>query len=114
MQARLKHIHSPDEHDLSLFAPSGPFTLFLQLMVGADGLDGEESFDLVVSSFDWLETQPESIMFGRHQVYVREWRFSDLEARLRREIENVRGATWNEIAEKLSRIGHWEFEDYQS
>jgi hypothetical protein len=29
-------------------------------------------------------------------------------------VSQVSGATWREVAEKLARIGLWEFEDYQA
>jgi hypothetical protein len=32
---------------------------------------------------------------------------------MRRLVERCSGATWQEIAVKVSRIGYWEFEDYQ-
>jgi hypothetical protein len=28
-------------------------------------------------------------------------------------VENVSGPAWHEVAEKVARLGLWEFEDYQ-
>lgn len=32
---------------------------------------------------------------------------------LTRRIESASGDTWQEVAEKVARLGRWEFEDYE-
>jgi hypothetical protein len=48
MQAELKRLHSPDVIDLNAFRPNGPFGFLLQAMVGPQGAEGDEAFDVVV------------------------------------------------------------------
>jgi hypothetical protein len=33
---------------------------------------------------------------------------------LTRRVENLTGETWREVAEKVARLGLWEFEDYSA
>jgi hypothetical protein len=56
MKAELKHLHSPDVHDLRSFKPDDPtnFSIFVQAMIGLEGDDASESFDLTVCTPTWL------------------------------------------------------------
>ena len=55
MKAELKRIHSPDA-DLDVYYPEDPenFSLFLQLMIGPEGEDSEESFDILICTPKWI------------------------------------------------------------
>jgi hypothetical protein len=52
------------------------------------------------------------IATGRHYVFVKEFSYSRLEQFVGGYCTGCEGNSWQEVAEKLSRLGHWEFEDY--
>lgn len=106
---------SLDVDDLADWVPLREnWVLGLRILAGpADG-PGEESFDLTVCNVGWLaelsrrgHRRPSSL--GR-----RVFRLAG-PARTRRAVRGaVRGSDMAEVAEKLARLGYWEFEDYQA
>jgi hypothetical protein len=50
---------------------------------------------------------------GRHHLFVKEYNFEELKAYLGKYCETCMGALWTEVAQKVARIGYWEFEDYK-
>jgi len=114
----LRGLHSPDVEDLSAFRPSEgvAFSILVQAVFGPAGAEGEESFDIVVCSPEWLaeELTRHAAITGRHLMIVKSF---DLEAFRRHLVEiasRCQGATWVDVATKLSTIGRWEFEDYDA
>ena len=49
---------------------------------------------------------------GRHLVIVDAFHWPTIRPYFERLVDRCTGATWREVTEKLSRYGHWEFEDY--
>jgi len=84
-------------------------------MVGPVGERGEESFDVVVCTPQWLiETLgDEDLLVGRHHLIVKEYSFARIEQFIRDYVNNSSGNTWEEIGERVGRLGKWEFEDYR-
>jgi hypothetical protein len=117
MKAELKSIHSPDIFDLGKFDPNEKdnFGILLQLMVSPKNGKGEESFDIMVCTPQWLirNYQKSDMIFGRHYLIVFEYDYPKIYDKLKEYIGGIEGDTWNEIALKIGRIGKWEFEDYQ-
>jgi hypothetical protein len=115
MRAVIRGIHSPDARDLESFYPDDPenFELLLQIMAGPHDGPGAESFDVVVCSPRWLEAQlkPGEIRSGRHYLITLGWNWAELQRDIRRRVESCEGNDWGEVALKLARLGHWEFED---
>ena len=116
MKAEIKWIHSPDVEELSNYFPEDPenFCLFLQLMVGPAGQEGEESFNIEICTPKWLAEhyKKEDMVLGRHRLIVFEYNYKRFSAYLEKIVGNCWGDNWKEVAEKVARIGHWEFEDY--
>jgi hypothetical protein len=118
MRAELKRLHSPDIDDLSTYRPTetDEFCFLLQVIAGPEGLDGEEAFDVVVCTPKWIarNNKPSALIVGRHYLIVFEYNYE----RIARFIEDYcvacEGSSWQEVAEKLGRLGRWEFEDYQA
>jgi hypothetical protein len=71
-----------------------------------------------VCSPEWLAARcaNEQFVDGRHTVVTTLDVYSEagLRSFLLRRVENVNGATWKDVAEKVSRLGFWEFEDYRA
>jgi hypothetical protein len=117
MIAELKHIHSPDVDDLSTWTPEGgSFSILLQVIAGPAGSPGEESFDVTLCTPAWIETilKSEKIIMGRHLLIVMEFDYDRIYSFISKYVSSSSGNNWSEIASKLARLGHWEFEDYNS
>jgi hypothetical protein len=57
--------------------------------------------------------QEEDIICGRHFLFVLGYNLKNILTRIRHLIESCYGDDWDEVAEKVGRIGFWEFEDCQ-
>jgi hypothetical protein len=117
MKAELKGFHSPDIYDLEKFCPEvvNNFCFLLQLLVGPKDEKGDETFDIVVCTPQWLieNNTNSAIIFGRHHLIVFEYNFKAICDKLTQVVNVIDGKNWDEIALKVGRIGMWEFEDYQ-
>jgi hypothetical protein len=118
MRATIRRLHSPDIDDLVRYRPTEPdcFGFLLQILAGPENSPGEESFDVLVCSPRWIaETHsPDDIIEGRHLLILLEYDFDRLERFLHMRIAEASGESWEDVAEKLSRFGRWEFENYGS
>jgi hypothetical protein len=115
MRAKLKGIGSADALWDSGADPSGSFCVSIWVLAGpADG-PGEESFDLLVCNPAYLsnELKKRGVISGRDYLFVDHIDRPMIEGYLRRRIEDIEGNTWIDVAERIGRIGHWEFEDYK-
>lgn len=88
-------------------------------MVGTADDEGEDCFDVTVCSPEWLAKCARSEVAGiynaRHHIVVN---FEDFDQRalhawLAARVQEVEGASWTEIGERLGRLAYWEFEDYR-
>ena len=115
MRATLLRLHSPDVYDLRSWSPEGDFGILVQLLVGPVGGRGEESFDITLCTAGWLAGRAgeERILDARHHVIVHAFDYDLVERFLRERVDGLEGSTWDELAERLGRLGHWEFEDYR-
>ncbi len=117
MHAALRRICTIDGDDPISFRPAEPhrFAAVPRLFVGPSPGHGEESFDVTLCTPLWLRDKcdREGFLVGRHHIVVLAYNYEAIEGDLRRLVERCSGATWQQIAAKVSRIGYWEFEDYQ-
>jgi len=117
MQAKLKRLHSPDILDLSGYQPEvgNNFGFLLQIMAGPNEGEGEESFDVVVCTPEWLRRMHNAtdIIAGRHYLIVFEYNYDRLSQYLDEYCSRCAGETWQDVARQLGRLGKWEFEDYK-
>ena len=116
MRASLRRVHSPDVEDLESYRPerSDDFGFLLQIFAGPEGGEGEESFDVVVCTPRWLERKhgQHEVVVGRHRLIVFEYDYDRLVKMIELYCDSCEGNSWQDVAEKLSRLGKWEFEDY--
>lgn len=117
MLSEIKKIISPDILDFYSYWPADEesFSFLLSVIVGPRGEKVEESFDIEVCTPKWLLKAygENDMILGRHKLIVFKFDMDRIIARVRNAFDNCNGKDWNEIAIKLARIGHWEFEDYQ-
>ena len=115
MRAELKSMHSPDI-DLPTFWPEKPdsFGFLMQVMIGPEGQEGTESFDIQVCTPKWLieKHKPDDVLFGTHMLIVFEYDVQRIQGFIQRYCQRCIGNSWQDIVPKLARIGGWEFEDY--
>jgi hypothetical protein len=114
-------LHSLDTADarhgaLDAFVPedSEHFGLAVTATIGpADGRGGEQ-FQFTVCSPSWLaaEDRPKGFAFQRTLLLDR-WSAELVERAIADLCRHTEGETWQEVAQKLSRYAHWEFEDYR-
>jgi len=110
--AKLKDLHSTDA-ELETFRPDGPFGINVFAMVGPASEPGEESFQFTVCTPEWFaQNMKGDFMLGSHFLFVREYDYDALKEFLSGCCRKCMGATWREVAQKLSWFGHWEFENY--
>jgi hypothetical protein len=118
VRAELKSLHSPEADPLQDFRPSGPFGILVQAIVGPHGEKGQESFDFMLCSPEWFVADKlpsaNSVVAARHYIFMREYDYSTLEKFVRDYCASCEGTTWREAAERVGRLGRWEFEDYGS
>jgi len=116
MNAQLKRIHCPTIFGLKAYKPNDPkkFGLLFQVMVGPEGLDAEESFDIEICTPLWLEDAYgiDDIVVGRHLLIVREYNYERMECFIVDYLKRCSAENWDEVAAKVARLGLWEFEDY--
>ena len=116
MKARLKSWYCPDINDLSSYFPPqfDNFCILLKLMIGPTDREGYESFDIQVCTPKWLEMniRENGCIIGRHFLIVLEYEYEYILSKLRCLVEACEGKDWAELAQKISRLGYWEFEDY--
>lgn len=118
MNAELKRLHSPDVFDLKNYRPESPenFSFLLQAMIGPAGEEGEESFDIEVCTPKWImeNCRKDVVIIGVHYMVVREYSYERIEGAIKKFLLGCSGSNWAEVARKVSQLGLWEFEDYQS
>lgn len=116
MKAAIRDFYSPDVDDLVSWRPADPtrFGFLLQVMVGPSDGEGEESFDFVVCSPEWLRgnSGEDRLVVGRHHILLFEYDYDLLKKAIERIVDDAGGSDWTEIATKIGRYGKWEFEDY--
>ena len=118
MMAQIKYFIGMDGDDPAEFVSPTPETdgYWLRMIIGPYGSPGEESFDLLICTPTWLaaEVEKNGPQIGRHHLVVANLDLPRAMSFLREQVEGrLSGETWHELAEKIARIGHWEFEDYQ-
>ena len=88
--------------------------LLVQLLVGPEGEPGEESFDVVVCTPLWLlERIKDDVLNLRHYLLVKEFHWDQVQAYIDEFLADIEAPTWEEVAQLVGRLGHWEFEDYR-
>jgi hypothetical protein len=116
MKAELRSLVTVEHEPVSTVQPEGAaFRVSLRALVGPSGLPGEESFDFDVCSPAWLMAELHSltIVEGRFLLIARDFDPQRIEDYVRQRIEEASGNDWPEVAGKIARWAHWEFEDYR-
>ncbi|MFE7798466.1 Imm8 family immunity protein [Nocardia sp. NPDC057440] len=113
MKAELKGIYSPDADLTDSSTELSADTLLVQLMIGPENAPGEESFDVIVctpeghaQAGDSPEPDEYTLVLDRMDIALVRRYVNDF-------LRDLERPTWEELATEISRIGKWEFQDYQ-
>lgn len=115
MRAELKALWS-DSYVLESYCPDecDNFSLWVELSIGTYKEEGGDYFRVHVCTPEWFckhHWLPELI---RHTLLVRKYDLDEITKTITDYIDQCEGEGWEEIAQKLSRVFAWEYEDYQS
>lgn len=118
MVPEIRRLHSPDLLDMQSSVPEDPerFCILVQAMIGPKGAPGEESFDFSVCTPKWLDhyLADKTFVFGRHYLLVKYYDYVLIWNAIEIACRPIQGDSWSDVAERLSRYGRWEFEDYEA
>jgi hypothetical protein len=117
MQAVLKGLHSSDVADVEAYMPNevDNFGFVLRAMIGPLDGEGEESFDIIICTPKWLLEKygPSDILLGLHKLIVFKYDYRRVREFIEKFLMRCSGDTWEEVAQKVSLLGQWEFEGYR-
>ena len=117
MESEIKSIMSTDIFDLENYKPIDDenFCFLVTLTVGIKGEEGGDLFNIKVCTPKWIlaNYNPREILLGKGKLIVLQCDMTAILSRIKGLFGGRSGKDWNEISTKLSRIGHWEFEDYR-
>jgi hypothetical protein len=104
-----------DALEKSVPADLESFCIAIRAEVGPWGGEGTETFDINVCTSKWIEgkVKNQGFVVGRHYLVVESYDAVQIKSIITKLIQRYQANTWQEVAEKVSRIGHWEFEDYR-
>ena len=78
------------------------------------GGQGGETFQLTVCTPEGLTDllARDGAVIGRHFLFVQVVEVNRVESLIRDRVRRLDGESWIALAQKIGRIGYWEFEDY--
>ncbi|SET47254.1 immunity 8 family protein [Thorsellia anophelis] len=88
------------------------FILFVNLNIGPANETGSDYFSIQICTPEWLCKNHWTAELMRHTLLVRQYDLEEIKNVITNYIDLCDGENWMEIAQKLSRVFAWEFEDY--
>lgn len=115
MKAELKTLGN-DLCDLDVYFPEeiDNFIMSLTLTIGPVSEVGSNYFYVRVCTPEWLCKHQWLPELMRHTLLVRKYDLGEITKTITDYIDQCEGKDWMEIAQKLSRVFAWEYEDYQA
>ena len=115
MNAKVRHFLSPD---IDLDDPTATIedgsSYLLQAIVGPSDGDGGESLQFDVCTVDHLRRRLESerLLWGHSLIVVEPILVGALLKLVTDRIERTSGASWPDVAAKLSKLGTYEYDEH--
>jgi hypothetical protein len=113
MRAEIRYFEWPDLERATAGPP--PEVTLLIFAAGPLGSAGEETFQAKVCTPRGLVTllERDGIVFGRHYIFATSIDPKRVEAAVEARLRRLDGDSWSDLAEKIGRIGYWDFEEYR-
>jgi hypothetical protein len=113
MRAEVKFFEWPD-CDRTGVGVADVESALMVFVAGPVDEPGEGTFQITVCTPDGLRdlVRRDSVVVGRHHLFVERINPDQAEAFVRDRLRRLTAETWTELAEKIGRLGYWEFEDY--
>jgi hypothetical protein len=111
MKAEIRSFSSPNVDDSEHYTPPAQdnFGFVLQMIARHQGSLGEESFDMMVCTPQWLAAhhEPDAIVMARHYLIVFGYDWARLRAFIEKYVDGCCGETWTKsrIDWRASAIG---------
>lgn len=117
MIAEIKSCISPDVADLSNFRPPDKdyFFFALEYVIGVKGKEGGDLFSIEVCTPKWLSSNDnkDRSVSNKNRLIVLDYDINKILNEIKVRVESIEGASWEEIAGKISEFAFWEFEKYK-
>ena len=115
MKAEIKMIHSPDIDLVDGLKFPEDCSFLMELNIGPKGIEGSEIFQFMVYTkkrmIDLLESN--NLLWAEFSLVINDHSWDKLESDLSEFVNSIEGKDWEDIAEKLDMIMHWEFRHYK-
>lgn len=117
VRPEIKKLHSPDvpDFDLEAYAPGDgePFNILVEAFIGPAGEIGDEAFNFLVCNPQGLAQSMDrsDYLFARHHLVMKSYDYMLMRSAIEKLCNSVMSPDWQTAALKLSRYGHWEYED---
>jgi Immunity protein 8 len=116
VRAELKDIASLGVEPLESFAPEDPtrFEIWVTLSIGLEGLEAADDFQALICSTRSLAAMVEQsgVLVGQPLIVVEAWDLPLIKRRIEDYCAACQGEEWEDILPMLTRLGLWEFENY--
>lgn len=117
MKAVIKSIDLNDAIGFDQYWPDDEqcFGIWLTVQIGPDDQEGGHLFQILVCTPDWIKSNyfSHGAVWGRHMLIVFEYDKDLIVKEISNYVDGCSGKEFWDVAQKLSRIGAWEFEDYE-
>lgn len=117
MKPIIVSLDSSDVIDFFDYQPEDPedFGFPLNLTIGIEGQRGADNFELMVATPKYIQKMypNQSAILLRHYLIVFHYDFNEILDVINNYVRSIEEDSWDKVAEKIGRIAHWEFEDYQ-
>ena len=118
MKAIVKGIDIGGHIGFDQYWPEDPscFGLWLTVQVGPDDEEGGHLYQILACTPAGItrEYGQTGAIWGRHMLIVFDFDPERIKSEITRYVNGCTGKDFWEVAQKVARIGAWEFEDYQT
>lgn len=91
------------------------FGLSVTLEIGLSGVEGADYFGIVICTPDWIKKEyaKSGHVWGKSMFIVMNYNFLQIKSEIEKYLSRCQGDSWADIAQQVSRLAAWEFENYQ-